>query len=82
LSTATKNLSTRSPMPGKTDSRLPAAFMGLAEFAKQLQTGALGGDLAMRTADNTGNAPGFSSGWPKGIDDMAKVGKAPEVAPD
>jgi hypothetical protein len=56
--------------------------MGLADIAKHLQTGALGGAPAMRTADNTGNAPGFTSGWPKGIDDMAKVGKAPDVAPD
>jgi hypothetical protein len=41
--------------------------MGLADFAKQLQTGALGGDPAMRMADNTGNTLGFSSGRVAGV---------------
>ncbi|MFO0957489.1 MAG: hypothetical protein U0800_08480 [Isosphaeraceae bacterium] len=69
--------------PGKKKgeaARSPAEFMGLVDFAKKAQIGALGADPAKKTAENTGKAVGLLEKLVNGFTDAAKV--TPSTAAD
>lgn len=65
--------------PGEA-SRNPAEFMGIVDFAKKLQTGALAGDPAKDTAKNTKDAVGFLEKIANGLADAGRISVS--TAPD
>lgn len=54
-------------------SRSPAEFMGLVDFAKKLQTGALAGDPSKDTAKNTKDAVGLLEKIANGLADAGRI---------